>query len=72
MLMLPSPSRWTIVPAAWCVVALERTLVPIALIQRQSLVRLHRRRVAGHDGEHHCDEATIEAVGQRPDGSFTP
>ena len=62
MLMLPSPSRWTIVPpnASWW--RLERAHVPVALVERQPLVGLHQRRVADHVGEHHGDEPTIEPL----------
>ena len=62
MLMLPSPSRWTIVPPNALVMALERAPVPLALLEREPLVRLHQRRVPGHVGEHHRNKATVEAL----------
>ena len=50
-------------PAEGVVVALERTHVPVALVEPQALVRLHQRRVPDHVGEHHRDEPTIEPLG---------
>jgi hypothetical protein len=49
-------------PAEGVVVGLERTHVPVALVESQALVRLDQRRVPDHVGEHHRDEPTIEPL----------
>ena len=51
-------------PAEGIVVALERTHVPVALVDSQALVGLQKRRVPDHVGEHHRDEPTVEPLGQ--------
>ena len=65
MLMLPSPSRWTIVPpnaSCWRSSALTyRSRFSSADV----LVRLDQRRVADHVGEHHRDEPAIEPLTHR-------
>jgi len=43
-------------PAEGVVVALERTHVPVALVESQALVRLNQRRVPDHVGEHHRED----------------
>ncbi len=49
-------------PAKGVVMSLERSPVPLALLERRALVRLHQRRVADHVGEHHRDEPTVEPL----------
>jgi hypothetical protein len=49
-------------PVEGVVVGLERTPVPVALVDSLALVRLDQRRVADHVGEHHGDEPTVELL----------